>query len=948
MKYSGFPLRQSQKGLTLIEVLIVVILSGLIVIGLGVSIGSSLRASTNLMLKFNTQQEVVYAQRHILEQVRGASTLEITTDPTGLILFDRDGNTIHTYTLDGTTLNFDGTSVSENVTNLTITSVNPAGATTEVKAIEITATIEEPNTSVAVTLTTGAFAHIPVAGGSGVVFNFTQNKFYNTIQEAVDEASDGDEIRAMGDVRADGGEFDGIFLRPLGALGTMVTIPRNKRVVLKGGYDQEFLTQDVVRTPTVLEGEGGTTQGINVTAEPGRDVAIDGFTIQNMSLLGIRSRDTDLIIRNCIVEDIDSTSSSSYGIDISAGEVTVLDNVTVRNTRVGMAIFYGLGDVTISNSDFSNNGVGVGGEGVRLINENGSSSRNPVLTITNTTMADNEGENIYILASSGTPFGEALVSGCQITGGGEVGMNIFPQASFPIVVRNCTLSNNVGGISVGGADRIVEDCTIQNNERYGVMVRTVGAGNPVVIRNNTMGGVDGAGDPAGNGASGVSIDLSNTTDASVDVIGNTITNNRSPGGGGVRVFGRTVTRWTVRILNNNISDNQATSSSGYAGGGGIFIHTGATAIQGTIQIENNVIRNNTSIKGGGGIKEASGSGPITEYTIRIVNNDISFNRETSRGSGGGISIRTSDATDSSLEISNNNILGNQAPSSGGGVLLGNADRFSPFVFSRNRIEDNATGTYGGGIVFSGSPEIRDNIISGNAASLGAGISHVTGGSRGQRPTIRGNTIANNSRAILGGGIFFDRYSEPTIRNNLIRGNSAPRANGGGVFLHFGTRSVVMNNIFHGNTAPIGAGLFLSNPKSSPSARATIENNVVTGNSGAGIGNPANVHVKGCIFFGNTGVPMDGGSAQYAWGSGRSGTGNLEPTAAPDDTPQFVDFPNDFHLAVGSLAIDAGRPGDAFNDPDDTQNDMGAFGGPGAADGVGALGNIGVQGSIGPQ
>lgn len=53
--------------------------------------------------------------------------------------------------------------------------------------------------------------------------------------------------------------------------------------------------------------------------------------------------------------------------------------------------------------------------------------------------------------------------------------------------------------------------------------------------------------------------------------------------------------------------------------------------------------------------------------------------------------------------------------------------------------------------------------------------------------------------------------------------------------------------------------------------------------------------------------------------------NHDPTNITG-TLQFYNFPSDLRLKDGSVCIDAGNPGNEFNDPDGTRNDIGAYGG----------------------
>ncbi len=126
---------------------------------------------------------------------------------------------------------------------------------------------------------------------------------------------------------------------------------------------------------------------------------------------------------------------------------------------------------------------------------------------------------------------------------------------------------------------------------------------------------------------------------------------------------------------------------------------------------------------------------------------------------------------------------------------------------------------GGGIYcFSSSPTIKNNIITGNSSpDEGGGISCQGSAS----PLIENNTITENS-AFNGGGICCLSAS-PTIKNNTIMGNSAKWA--GGIKL-YNSFSTVVNNIITGNSATQGGGGFSCSDNTSP----TIKNCTITGNS----------------------------------------------------------------------------------------------------------------------
>lgn len=228
----------------------------------------------------------------------------------------------------------------------------------------------------------------------------------------------------------------------------------------------------------------------------------------------------------------------------------------------------------------------------------------------------------------------------------------------------------------------------------------------------------------------------------------------------------------------------------------------------------------------------------------------------------------------------------------------------------------------------------------DVAVIGAGerLSIIDGGgNQGDVVTAVGNAITSYTKfqgftvrgAIYGGmpgggGIFCNSGASPDICNNRVEGNSTGIAtwNGAAPFIH---NNVVVDNTYTGidvSSKPDIINNTVANNSNgiydSGGYGPVIMNNIITGNSSRGIG---------CV---NNSVPTDF-SYNDVWGNGQNYY-NCSP--GPGDIsadPFYIDEPNgDYHLHAGSPCIDAGNPAPAYNDPDGTRNDMGAYGGPGAA------------------
>jgi len=264
------------------------------------------------------------------------------------------------------------------------------------------------------------------------------------------------------------------------------------------------------------------------------------------------------------------------------------------------------------------------------------------------------------------------------------------------------------------------------------------------------------------------------------------------------------------------------------------------------------------------------------------------------------------------------------------------------------------GTGGGIHIFNASPTISGNVVTNNQAVTGAGISvqfaspiikgntitlnHQccgTGGSGGGGILIGGtgsaqilnNTITNNTLSSAEGGGISLGASTPIIRGNLISGNSvsglSPAATGGGIRIVNQSDALILDNIIVENSADQGAGIsstgspnlfLLNNTIVNNDARlsvgsgvlaqgfTTLINNIIVGminqsavDCGQFSPNPPSVFQFNDVF-----TPQ----SNSLYGSCANETGQNGNFSSD---PLFMSAANgDFHLKLGSLAIDAGN------------------------------------------
>ncbi len=197
---------------------------------------------------------------------------------------------------------------------------------------------------------------------------------------------------------------------------------------------------------------------------------------------------------------------------------------------------------------------------------------------------------------------------------------------------------------------------------------------------------------------------------------------------------------------------------------------------------------------------------ISSSSAISIENNIIISNNGSYG--GGICCDNSSAA-----ITNNSITRNTGSSHAGGIYITSCSG-KTVTISGNTIASNSTLTAGGGIRSLGSnPSIANNLIRGNTASSGGGIWCA------ETSTIIGNVIIGNAATSAGGGLYFNGLPDSTIINNTIVDNSSPHPSGA-VYASYLTANFA-NNIISSNSS----GIYGSN------SSLTFQNNCIYSNGG---------------------------------------------------------------------------------------------------------------------
>lgn len=480
-----------------------------------------------------------------------------------------------------------------------------------------------------------------------------------TVQQAVDQANNGQEIRvATGTYTG-----TGALTNPVVTIGKVIT--------MTGGFTiTNWITPEYDLNLTFLSGDddnNGTPDRQVGFIQSGANATIRGFTIHRGA----------------------NTVGFSAGIDVNGGATLWLEDSSVvennASTGQGGGLYLNGGSTTtLVNVHVDNNEADFGG-GIRSAG---------TLTMTGGTISDNKSTGISGGAIS-SDLGTITLIGVEIANNTahDFGGGIYALGTLILTDTNI-LSNTAQNISsfVGGGGGIyssgsvsISGGVIQGNRS---LTSTKGKGGGISLSGNGELSLTNA-ILIGNIAESDGGGIANDSSEPVTIIGSIIVNNQSSvNGGGVRKSNAGL----LTIIASYIAGNTATGA-----GGGIG-HS-----QGTLTLESSVVRDNQALLGGGGL--------LASNDFNLTNVTVSGNKATN-GLGGGISHSNGTATLNQVTISDN-----LAGLNGGGFYNGATANVVNVTIDGNSTSQDGGGFYNNG---AGKANLQHVTISSNAALVSGG------------------------------------------------------------------------------------------------------------------------------------------------------------------------------------------------------------------------------------
>jgi predicted outer membrane repeat protein len=669
-----------------------------------------------------------------------------------------------------------------------------------------------------------------------------------------------------------------------------ITGPGAGTLALDGGNAVRVLEIDAavpvaVSDLTVQHGNGGAANGGGIFATPGATLTLTRVTVQDSTATsggGIFAE--ELTATGVTVQNDTATSGSGGGI-YATGALSLTGATVAHNT----ARDYGGGalstaSATVVDSTFdSNTATGFDGGGLYV---SGQVTASGSLFVGNSTLT----QKGYGGGGGLIAFGQASISSTTFRGntssdwGGGAYLAYFADTA-PTLLTDVKLVSNSAQAGGGGGAFIWFEAILDSVEATDNYSSGHGGGVYGGYAGNYLLTVHGGRFLRNSGAGGGGI----YSDSDVSIDGTELLANTSRNGNGGALW----TPANATVANATVQYNVV-----LMGG-----NSGGIDTSGNLEISDSTVSDNETLTGNGGGSGTGGNATVT---------NSHYLRNVANGVGGGlIAYGSADVSGGSLE--DNSALTNW----GGGLYASQASTVTDTDVLRNTSE-----YAGGGVaVQSGTLQVTRGRFEGNQATGGGwgGAIYCNGATLTVEETqflsnqadVNGGAIAANGvtldRAVLignqggtGGGLW--QQADATIDNSLFADNHAVGEQGEAMRLGSGTVTVRHATITS-SPARAGSAIYVD------SATVQLLNSIVTAH-GDGVFSDAGTVLADVDLF---------------WDVGMEGEGaDVTITAPVTGDPLFVDpTAGDYHLRIGSPAIDAGPAVGVVTDIDGDPRPQGA-------------------------
>jgi predicted outer membrane repeat protein len=508
---------------------------------------------------------------------------------------------------------------------------------------------------------------------------------YNTVQEGINAAANGQTVRVVGDFFGENIDISG------------------KTITIEGGYNA---TCTAIVTGTVSRIDG-VAAGSVVDLTDGAVV-----TLRNLKL--------------------GWGSSFGAGLDLLGSSHATLDNTDIvhNNGSSGGGIYIGSGSqVTLTNGSLVQYNTASAGGGAIVYGRLNALDTNSDLTGNCST---SDGGGVYV--SGGTLYlSNADVHANQAAGATGRGGAIYASGSAVVTVTTssfigesvpcCNTAYDGGGIyadnsriySLGGNSTILQNQATNNG---GGLYLTNGS-----LFQGASGTNVGYDVQAGNGNSAVLGAGLYVMSSTVDFQGRVVNNDASISGGGLYATASIITLTNATIGGTGTNQPNSIGAGGLNGGGLYLINNTHAALNNTVVASNTLTNSSTGYGGGAYVRAGS--------FLTATNSRIERHALPSAFDGRGAGLYLYDAT---VTLSNTQVQTNTTPNLGAGARLFGTSVLNVLggsAFNAN----SATGGVGGAIAATNTPDInvtnatfQNNLSSshGGAIYLDAGTLDATG------------------------------------------------------------------------------------------------------------------------------------------------------------------------------------------------------------------------------